>query len=92
MQSGEIAYFLEHGEAVLVVSLPYKKGELEGICANIKNKPPVISTDESTYIPAAKSFSQSNDIPSGSTECALLYTSGSTGKPKGCILDNNYFL
>lgn len=92
MQSGEIAYFLEHGEAVLVVSLPYKKSELEEICANINNKPPVISTDESTYIPAAKSFSQNNDIPSGSTECALLYTSGSTGKPKGCILDNNYFL
>ena len=92
MQSGEISYFLEHGEAALVVSLPHKKKELEDICAKIENNPPVKSTHEFTDLPLTNIHSVNSALPSGSTECALLYTSGSTGKPKGCILDNNYFL
>ncbi len=92
MRAGEISYFLEHGEATLVVSLPYKKNKLEIICAEIKNEPPVISTDNLANIPSVKSRLEHDDMPSGSTECGLIYTSGSTGKPKGCILNNDYFL
>ncbi|PLW82395.1 ATP-dependent acyl-CoA ligase [Kineobactrum sediminis] len=91
MQDDEIAYFLEHGEACLVVALAEARQHLAQLCAALDNPLPVVSCDDLATLPAA--VTRGDDCtPGGNTECALLYTSGSTGKPKACILDNSYFI
>ena len=95
----EVAFLLEHSEAVLAVAIT---GRVAGVAAAAAAAAaaatgsgraiPVI--DEAavlTDLPALK-IETGNAPPGRSTECALLYTSGTTGRPKGCMLSNDYFL
>ena len=91
MPTAEMGYFLEFGEAVLVVTLPEAMDRLHSACAELNPAPPVVACDRLDTLPQAPA-QDDNAAIDRNTECALLYTSGSTGKPKGCILDNDYFL
>lgn len=89
MQSEEIAYFLEHGEASVIVALPEAIGELQPVQSLLKTPVPIVDCTQLEQLPSVAG----DHSPFGSdTECALLFTSGSTGKPKACILSNEYFL
>jgi acyl-coenzyme A synthetase/AMP-(fatty) acid ligase len=90
MRPREIAYFLEHGEAVLVVALPEIVPQVQQACHLLKMPPVVVDCHQFNALPTANALAQVVH-PGAETECALLYTSGSTGKPKGCILSNEYF-
>ncbi|HAT25849.1 MAG TPA: ATP-dependent acyl-CoA ligase, partial [Gammaproteobacteria bacterium] len=92
-QLDEIAYFLEHGEPVLVVTIPERVDLLERACQLTAKPVPVIGLNRFRNLPEAPSSKAQLSGPedNGKLECALLYTSGSTGKPKGCILSNEYF-
>ncbi len=92
-QLDEIAYFLEHGEPVLVVTIPERVDLLERACQLTAKPVPVIGLNRFGNLPEAPSSKAQLSGPedNGKLECALLYTSGSTGKPKGCILSNEYF-
>ena len=91
MQDEEIAYFLSHGEAALLVALPDLLPRLATLCANLEAPIPVGDCNRTEALAAVTGATAAGDPP-GDVECALLYTSGSTGKPKACILDNSYFL
>lgn len=90
-QPTEIAYFLEHAAAVLIVALPETAAALESARALLANPPAMLTCDEMDSLPDAP-VPATGTAPTADTECALLYTSGSTGKPKGCILSNEYFI
>ncbi|WP_347136782.1 AMP-binding protein [Parahaliea mediterranea] len=90
MQAEEIAYFLEHGEAAVVIALPEAVPELAPVQAMLEREVPVVDCERLDQLPAVTG--RSDEAPAEDTECALLYTSGSTGKPKACILSNEYFL
>ncbi len=90
MQPEEVAYFLEHGEAVALVALP---DALEAMtAANQLLTTPIAMVDCHQLDQLPTLSGNAGPPPDKSTECALLYTSGSTGKPKACILSNDYFL
>lgn len=91
MQDDEIAYFLSHGEASLLVVLPDLLPRLERLCASLEIPVPVIDCSRTDALAAVTGGTVGGATP-GDPECALLYTSGSTGKPKACILNNSYFL
>ncbi|WP_116366095.1 AMP-binding protein [Parahaliea mediterranea] len=90
MQAEEIAYFLEHGEASVMIALPEAVAEMAPAIALLKQPVPVIDCEQLDSLPQVTG--RSGEIPGNATECALLFTSGSTGKPKACILSNEYFL
>ncbi|MFN2289448.1 MAG: AMP-binding protein [Chromatocurvus sp.] len=90
MQDEEIRYFLEHGDAALVIAIPEALDRLNAVCSSAA-APPVVAADNTAGLPAVNS-QHGDAAPDNGTECALLYTSGSTGKPKACMLDNDYFL
>ena len=90
LQDDEIRYFLEHGDAVLVIAIPEAVDRLNAVCTG-SAAPAVVAADNTAGLPAVNGQHGGAD-PHNRTECALLYTSGSTGKPKACILDNDYFL
>lgn len=90
LQDEEIAYYLEHGEACLVVALPEALAQLQPICNLLQSPVPLVSCEQLDTLPSAPAAGDGR-TPDAATECALLYTSGSTGKPKGCILSNEYF-
>ena len=94
LQDDEIRFFLEHGDAVLIVAIPEAVERLRGICEGMHGgSPGLIESGGLDRLQVAPEAAQHDDhAPDAETECALLYTSGSTGKPKACILDNNYFL
>lgn len=79
----EIAYVLAHSGAALVVALPGRLSQAEGLGV------PVVV--EGTLPPAAGSPARAAAAP-GDGECALIYTSGTTGRPKGCLLSDCYFM
>lgn len=90
LQDDEIRYFLEHGDASLVIAIPGAVDRLNAMCSAV-GAPPVVDADNTADLPAGNAHH--GDVPPDNrTECALLYTSGSTGRPKACILDNDYFL
>lgn len=91
VQTEEIAYFLEHGEAALVVAVPEAIPRLQEACALLENAPAITNCQQPDTLPPAPE-STADLVIDGDTECALLYTSGSTGKPKGCMLSNDYFI
>ena len=90
LQAEEIAYFLEHGEAALVVAVPAAIARMQQACDLLDSAPAIVDCQQFSALPAAPVTSTGSE-PTAETECALLYTSGSTGKPKGCILSNEYF-
>ncbi|WP_269473260.1 AMP-binding protein [Kineobactrum salinum] len=90
MQDEEIAYYLEHGEACLLVAIPEALAQLQPICNSLQALVPLVDCQQLDTLPPAPTRRDGLQ-PSATTECALLYTSGSTGKPKGCILSNEYF-
>ena len=87
----EIRYFIEHGAATLIVSLPQFLPAITGACAALPHAPAIIAADDLAHLPPAPAATDGGP-PTAATECALLYTSGSTGTPKGCLLDNAYFI
>jgi acyl-coenzyme A synthetase/AMP-(fatty) acid ligase len=90
MQDEEIAYYLEHGEACLLVAIPEALAQLQPICNSLQHPVSLVNCERLETLPQAPT--QRDGLqPRAATECALLYTSGSTGKPKACILDNEYF-
>ncbi|MDO8861936.1 AMP-binding protein [Haliea sp. E1-2-M8] len=91
MQDDEIAYFLSHGEACLLVALPDLLPRLERLGAGLDKPVAVVACDRPDTLAAATGAEAGGERPAD-LECALLYTSGSTGKPKACILNNSYFL
>ncbi|MEQ8514246.1 MAG: AMP-binding protein, partial [Chromatocurvus sp.] len=90
LQDDEIRYFLDHGDAVLVVAIPEAVDRLRMVCDGAA-APRVVAADSAADLPR-RHDSNRDAVVDNRTECALLYTSGSTGKPKACILDNDYFL
>ncbi len=91
MQSAEIAYFLTHSAACLIVAIPEATQAMKEACQTVVNAPSLVSTEAFSELPRC-SILQVDIEPCLDAECALLYTSGSTGQPKGCILSNEYFL
>jgi len=91
MSESEIAYFLQHSESCLGISISEKKELFEAAAALTDLTIPVILHDSLNDLPAPATPALSGEI-GPKTECTLMYTSGSTGKPKGCILDNEYVI
>lgn len=91
MQDEEVRYFLEHGEASLLVALPDLLPRLEPLCRTLSPPMPVIDCSRTAGL-AKRDQPATAPATDGDRECALLYTSGSTGKPKACILDNSYYI
>lgn len=83
-QKDELAYLLEHSDAVLAVAIESRVADLVA-AGNV----PVVGDDARDF-PAAPPRPVP-DPPGPETECALMYTSGTTGNPKGCILSNRYY-
>lgn len=79
----EVAYVLEHSGVALVVALPGRLSQAEGL-----GVPVAVA---GTQPPAARSPARAAAAP-GDGECALIYTSGTTGRPKGCLLSDRYFM
>jgi len=90
LTSEEIAWFLDHGEAQALVSLPDALDALREVANHTQTTVPLVDCTDLTQLP--KRQQTRVEAPQADTECALLFTSGSTGKPKGCILSNDYFL
>jgi len=92
MQPEEIAYFLQHGEATLVVAVPEAIERVAQALQLIDDPPALVDCSKFGQQLAPARQQANGEQPNALTECALLYTSGSTGKPKGCILNNEYFI
>lgn len=91
LQPEEMAYFLAHSEACLVVAIPEALPALEHVQSHLEQPVRVVDCTGSGHdLPPAPRTTDAAAAGSDS-ECALLYTSGSTGKPKACILSNEYF-
>ena len=90
-RAAELAFLLEHSEAVLAVSIAGRIGDLQSAGPGI---PVVDAAKVREGLPAIKpgaAVAQPGP-PGPATECGLLYTSGTTGRPKGCLLSNDYYL
>ncbi|MDG2441856.1 MAG: AMP-binding protein, partial [Luminiphilus sp.] len=92
MPDAEIPYYLEHGEAVAVLTLDVHCARLVNVVDALKVSIPVISPDQVSTLDFGSVPATPVATDGSNCECALLYTSGSTGKPKGCLLNNDYFL
>jgi len=79
----ETAYLLTHSGAALVVALPDRISQVEGLGVAI--------VAEGAAPPEARTPAGAAAAP-GDGECALIYTSGTTGRPKGCVLSDRYFM
>ena len=90
-RAAELAFLLEHSEAVLAVSIAERVADLEAVARGI---PVVDAANVGRGLDAIKArpVVATSGAPGLATECGLLYTSGTTGRPKGCILSNEYYL
>ena len=86
----ELAYLLEHSEAVLAVTHPGHAEKLKDVAGALERPVPVaIAEDGIDRLPTAPNDPH-DEHPGRSTETAVIYTSGTTGRPKGCLIDNAY--
>lgn len=85
----ELGYLLEHSEAALLVVLPSRLAQVEGVAQGLGL---AVVTDATVAMPPALPPAGPMGADAEAAECALIYTSGTTGRPKGCLLSNRYFL
>lgn len=96
MRAEEQRYLLAHSESCLLICIPEKRNDMQGVADSLAVNLPLLSSDDlhrrQAQIPKAPSVLDPWTETGLKTECAMLFTSGSTGKPKGCILTNEYFI
>jgi crotonobetaine/carnitine-CoA ligase len=87
----EIAYLLEHSEAVLALAIDSRLDDVRAAATSFTPSPPVVRFDALDEAPPTPPFPARDERPGATSEAALIYTSGTTGRPKGCVLTNEYF-
>jgi crotonobetaine/carnitine-CoA ligase len=87
----EIAYLLEHSEAVLALAIDSRLDDLRAAATSFAPAPPVLRFDGLDEAPPTPPFPARDERPGATSEAGLIYTSGTTGRPKGCVLTNEYF-
>jgi crotonobetaine/carnitine-CoA ligase len=87
----EIAYLLEHSEAVVALAIESRLDDVRAAATSFSPSPPVLLFDALDEPPPAPPFPARNETPGATSEAGLIYTSGTTGRPKGCVLTNEYF-
>ena len=92
MPDAEIPYYLEHGEAIAVLTLESHRTRLVNVVDALTTAIPVITQEQISALDLGDVAAMPDSLADINRECALLYTSGSTGKPKGCLLNNDYFI
>lgn len=89
----ELGWLLAHSGAALIVALPHRCGQVEGLGAAVISSdaphPRHLFENIPGRVPAGD---WGQRPPDADAECALIYTSGTTGRPKGCILSNRHFI
>jgi crotonobetaine/carnitine-CoA ligase len=87
----EIAYLLEHSEAVVALAIESRLDDVRAAATSFSPSPPVLRFDVLDEPPPAPPFPARDETPGATSEAGLIYTSGTTGRPKGCVLTNEYF-
>ncbi len=88
--SHELAYVIEHSEALLIIHGSAWTAHVDETLGRLTDAPPTM-LQTAQHCPAARK-PRTDARPHEATEASLLYTSGTTGRPKGCILTNAYYL
>ena len=87
----EIAYLLEHSEAVLALAIDSRLDDVRAAASSFSPSPPVVRFDALDEPAPEPPFPARREKPGATSEAGLIYTSGTTGRPKGCVLTNEYF-
>ena len=91
-RAGEIAYLLDHSDAVLVVHLERHGETIVGAMAETSTTVPTWCLEDAADGFPATPRRPETGVTDPRTEASLVYTSGTTGRPKGCILSHQYEL
>ena len=87
----EIAYLLEHSEAVVALAIDSRLNDVRAAAGSFSPSPPVLRFDALDEALPEPPFPARDETPGATSEAGLIYTSGTTGRPKGCVLTNEYF-
>ncbi|GAC1401222.1 MAG: ATP-dependent acyl-CoA ligase [Vulcanimicrobiaceae bacterium] len=87
----EIAYLLEHSEAVVALSIDSRLEDVRAAATSFSPSPPVVRFDALDRALPQPPFPARRQALDATSEAGLIYTSGTTGRPKGCVLTNEYF-
>ena len=87
----EIAYLLEHSEAVVALAIDSRLDDVRAAASSFSPSPPVMRFDALDQPLTAPPFPARHETLGAASEAGLIYTSGTTGRPKGCLLTNEYF-